>query len=126
MTKLTCFNPEFTKFVWLLLLVVTSSGFASGATFTVTNTNDSGAGTLRQAVADANAVPSDDVIQFDTTVFGTLKTITLTTGNLQINNNGTLIINGTGASLLTVSGNNSSRVFSIIGNAVLYCIITYI
>jgi hypothetical protein len=37
----------------------------SAATFTVTNTNDSGAGSLRQAILDANASPGPDTIVFD-------------------------------------------------------------
>ncbi len=36
----------------------------SAATFTVTNTNDSGAGSLRQAILDANAAAGDDTIDF--------------------------------------------------------------
>lgn len=40
-----------------------SCGFA--ATFTVSNTNDSGAGSLRQAILDANASPGADKIVFD-------------------------------------------------------------
>jgi parallel beta-helix repeat protein len=35
------------------------------ATVVVTNTNDSGPGSLRQALLDANAAPGDDVIGFD-------------------------------------------------------------
>ncbi len=35
------------------------------ATFTVTNTNDSGAGSLRQAILDANAAAGADTIAFD-------------------------------------------------------------
>lgn len=34
------------------------------ATFTVTNTSDSGAGSLRQAITDANALPGTDTIAF--------------------------------------------------------------
>lgn len=37
----------------------------SAATFTVTNTKGSGAGSLRQAVLDANAAASADTIVFD-------------------------------------------------------------
>ncbi len=35
------------------------------ATFTVTNTNDSGAGSLRQAITDANAAGGSDIIAFN-------------------------------------------------------------
>ena len=38
---------------------------ASAATFTVTNTNDSGAGSLRQAILDANAAGGADTIAFN-------------------------------------------------------------
>ena len=38
---------------------------AQAATFTVTNTSDSGAGSLRQAILDANANPGLDTIAFD-------------------------------------------------------------
>ena len=37
----------------------------AAATFTVTNANDSGAGSLRQAILDANANFGDDVIEFN-------------------------------------------------------------
>ena len=37
----------------------------SASTFTVTNTNDSGAGSLRQAILDANASPGLDTVQFN-------------------------------------------------------------
>jgi uncharacterized protein (TIGR03437 family) len=82
----------------------------------VANTNDSGAFSLRQAIttANTNGAGLDDII-FDNTVFNTQRTITLTTGELAINTN--LTINAPGANLLTVSGNNSSRVFSVISNS---------
>ena len=71
----------------------------------VTNNNDSGAGSLRQAIVDACV---SSTITFAGGVSGT---ITLTSGELVINKN--LTIQGPGASLLSISGNNSSRVFSI-------------
>ncbi|MCB0065082.1 MAG: hypothetical protein KDE19_23320, partial [Caldilineaceae bacterium] len=41
------------------------TGVAQAATFTVTNTNDSGSGSLRQAILDANARSGVDVILFN-------------------------------------------------------------
>jgi hypothetical protein len=75
------------------------------AAVTVINTNDSGPGSLRQAIADAS---STDTIDFAPGVTGT---ITLTSGELFINK--VLTIKGPGANLLTVSGNNASRVFNV-------------
>ena len=51
---------------------------ARAANFTVTNTNDSGPGSLRQAILDANANAGADVINFQITCVGCplLKTIT--------------------------------------------------
>ena len=73
------------------------------ATLTVTSTADSGPGSLRDTIAAAS--PGDTI---DFSVAGT---ITLTTGMLTIGKN--LTITGPGASSLTISGNNSSTVFSI-------------
>ena len=49
-------------FCGLFLLIPTLAG---AATFTVTNTNDSGAGSLRQAITDANAAAGADTIAFN-------------------------------------------------------------
>ena len=46
------------------------------ATFTVTNSNDSGSGSLRQAIADANAAAGADSIEFAAAFTG--QTIALT------------------------------------------------
>ncbi len=73
----------------------------------VTNTNDNGPGSLRQAIADALA---GDTINFN--LGAGPHTITLTTGELLIDKNVT--INGSGADVLTVSGTNSFRIFHII------------
>ncbi|BAY79402.1 hypothetical protein NIES25_58870 (plasmid) [Nostoc linckia NIES-25] len=82
-------------------------------TYTVTNTNDSGAGSLRQAIINASNDPGIETIVFDATgIFGdaTPDTITLTSGELNITQG--VIIQGTGANKLTISGNNTSRIFN--------------
>ncbi|HWS72451.1 MAG TPA: right-handed parallel beta-helix repeat-containing protein, partial [Thermoanaerobaculia bacterium] len=89
-------------------LAVLAAPSADAATFTVTNTSDAGAGSLRDAIAQANNNLGADVITFNASVTGT---ITLTTGQLYISDD--LDVQGPGASVLTVSGNNSSRVFYI-------------
>jgi hypothetical protein len=78
------------------------------STFTVFNLNDSGAGSLRQAVFDANANPGADVIDF---ALGVTGTISLTGGQVTITDD--LQIDGPGASQIAVSGNDASRVFGI-------------
>jgi ELWxxDGT repeat protein len=71
----------------------------------VTNTNDSGPGSLRHVIANAN---NGAVITFASNVTDTIK---LTSGEISINKN--LTINGPGADVLAIGGNNSSRVFNI-------------
>ena len=68
---------------------------AQAAVLTVTNTQDSGAGSLRDTIA---AAADGDTIQFDAALNG--QTITLTSGQILINK--TLTINGPGADKLTV------------------------
>jgi hypothetical protein len=47
------------------ILLACIEGIARAATFMVTNTNDSGPGSLRQAILDANAAPGTDTIAFN-------------------------------------------------------------
>ncbi|MFN0051552.1 MAG: hypothetical protein ACKV0T_05135 [Planctomycetales bacterium] len=74
----------------------------------VTNLNDSGAGSLRSAVATANDSPGADVIRFQPHLAGT---IVLTTGQMEIRD--ALTIDGPGMSRLTISGNFATRVFKM-------------
>ncbi len=74
----------------------------------VTNTNDSGLGSLRQALAIANDGDTIDA----TDISGV---ITLTTGQLLVDKSVT--INGAGADLLAVDGNATSRVFQTVTGA---------
>lgn len=86
---------------------------ANAATFTVTTLADGGAGSLRQAIEDANGNAGADVINFQAGLTGT---ITLTTGQLEVTDS--VDIQGPGASTITVSGNDASRVFYLyIGSA---------
>lgn len=80
------------------------------ATFAVTNTNDSGVGSLRQAILDANSFAGSDEIVFSLRGNGA-KTITLTSGQLGITDD--LFISGLGQNKLTISGNQASRVFEV-------------
>jgi predicted outer membrane repeat protein len=80
--------------------------------FVVTNTNDNGEGSLRQAILNANAISGTDTITFAGTMAdATADIVTLTSGELFIGSN--LTISSTGANLLTINGNNASSVFSI-------------
>src|SRR5262245_40626719 len=78
------------------------------STLHVSTLADGGAGSLRDAVAQANAHTGADVIVFDDGLAGT---IALSGGELDITDD--LKINGPGADKLTVSGGNLSRVFQV-------------
>jgi predicted outer membrane repeat protein len=84
------------------------TSYAHAATHSATNTNDSGANSLRQAILDANADISTPVVVDATTVSGT---ITLSTGQLAITNG--MAVQGPGAGQLTIDGNHASRIFYV-------------
>ncbi len=67
---------------------------------------------LREAIGLANEGPGLDKITFATSLFGSAKTITLSNlGDLDIATSMEII--GPGANLLTISGNNASRIFNV-------------
>jgi hypothetical protein len=85
-------------------------------TFTVTNTNDSGAGSLRQAITNADASTGTNVINFSGLFDdGLAHTISLTGGGLSITDDTT--IQGTNPNLLTISEDSASRVFDVTSGA---------
>jgi hypothetical protein len=86
---------------------------ATAATLQVANLADSGPGSLRQAVLDANADPGADEITFAPGLTGA---ITLTSGEILIT--APLAVDGPGAGVLTVSGNDHSRIFHVENSAV--------
>src|SRR5262249_32962800 len=77
----------------------------------VSNVNDDGPGSLRSAIA---LTLSGGVITFDTNLSG--ATITLTNGQLFVQNSLTIDASAMG-NRVTISGNNSSRVLMISNNA---------
>ena len=85
------------------------------ATFTVTNTNTTGLGSLYQAIVDANATPAADVIGFDiATGSGVIKTISPTPSTLLPDITAPLTIDGT-----TQPGYAGSPVIELTGARVL-------
>jgi hypothetical protein len=82
---------------------------AQATTFTVTNLNDSQAGSLRQAITDAESSPGADTIGFQSGLSGT---ITLASQLPTITDTAGLTIDGAGANI-TVSGNDMVRVFVV-------------
>ncbi len=76
------------------------------ATFTVTNTNDSGAGSLREAIAQANTQTGADTIVFDPSIFTTTQTIRL---NSQLIVDDSVSIQGTGLNLVKISGDANNN-----------------
>ena len=89
---------------------VLASSAARAATFNVTSTVDAGAGNLRQAVLNANASSANDTI-----TFASNGVFVLISGALEISNKGSLTING--AAGISISGNNTSRIFFIDSDA---------
>ncbi len=90
----------------VLFALLTFPAFVRAGTVTVTNSNDSGAGSLRQTIANAT---SGDTVLFSTSLFG--STITLTSGAISLNKDVRII--GLGDDSTIISGNNSSRIFTI-------------
>ena len=90
-----------------MFLFLSPTVFAS--TFTVTSTGDSGPGTLRQAIIDANSNPGPDTINFN--LPGGSGTITLLSNLPPITD--TVTIDGSGQDV-TIDGNhNASPIFWI-------------
>jgi hypothetical protein len=86
------------------------------ATFTVMNTSNNGAGSLRQAFLDAESNSEADTILFDAAVEGQtiqmLGTIVVNTGTVTLN--GGTISNG-----VTLSGNHQNTIFRVESGAML-------
>jgi hypothetical protein len=106
--KSSIFNSN----IFQVLLVILSLLFLQNSTGqTVTNLNDSGAGSFRQAIEASEATPGDGVISFTSGLSGT---IILASDLPVITQNLTIIGPGIG---IILSGNNSWKMFNVINNA---------
>jgi len=94
-------QPAMVRICLALTCAVATSAYAN--IITVTNTNDSGPGSFRQALADAN--------DGDTIDFAVTGTIGLTSGELLVDEN--IAISGPGPDNLTTDGKSKTRVFHI-------------
>lgn len=99
------FNLEKLLLICILLGLSTPS---LAINYSVTNTNDSGTGSLREAILLANASSSNDTITF--TVNGTINLDTTLTVNKP---NSTLTITGNGAASTILNGQNSVQVLNV-------------
>jgi alpha-tubulin suppressor-like RCC1 family protein len=93
---------------YLLAVFALVAGWSNAAVFTVTNSNDAGAGSLRQAIIDANGTVGAHTINFDAATDGV--PIILTTGSLP---NVTRDVNFTGNGYLNtiVDGGGTTQTF---------------
>jgi hypothetical protein len=91
------------RFAALGVLLCAMVPQSRAATITVTNTNDSGLGSLREALRNAH---DDDKI-----IFAVSGTIGLTSGGLPITKN--ITISGPGSDQLSIDGNQALLVFGI-------------
>ncbi len=114
---------KFARIFVLVWFTFCAGSTVSAITYTVTKTADTNDGicdadcSLREAVTAANATADNDVVAFSA-LFDSAQTITLSGAEIVVASNGSLTINGPGANLLTISGNNASRILSSSANAV--------
>lgn len=102
-------SSAMTRLVLALVFVCMCALPVAAATYTVANTDDSGTGSLRQAILDANANAGADII--DAT--GVSGTITINPANYFLVITDDVTILGPGQANLTISGGGASRIFWI-------------
>jgi predicted outer membrane repeat protein len=101
--------------VWATLWLLGAAGAAGAAVFTVNSGADSGSGSLRQAIENANTSAGEDTVN----VASSVREIRLTS-SLAIN--GDVRVYGSGA---TVRGPRTARLFNVSGGAVAFDSFTF-
>lgn len=100
-------------------LLVDSFTISAATPIVVTSNADSGAGSLRAALATAAGTPAFNVITFAPALNG--GSITLTSDEIVVNDAGGIVIDAFSLSGgITISGGNSSRIFSVESPALMY------
>jgi len=103
--------PPFIAHVFASLALIGILSRAEAAIMTVSSSADSGACTLRAAVATALTQAGPDEIRFADALNG--QTITLTSGEIAIGAQQVMVDTAGLANGITLSGNNASRIFSV-------------
>src|SRR5688572_14836355 len=92
----------------IVLAAATAFSTASIATtYTVTNTNDSGPGSLRKAITDANGTSINDFVVFASGVSGQIDL----QSELAITSK--IVITGPGADILAIDGGDETRLITL-------------
>ena len=99
--------------VWLAGCLLIPAA-ANATTYTVTNLNDSGVGSLRAAITSANTDPGSTIV-FQSGLAGTIK---LASSLPDITVSGSMTITGPGPSALTISGQDQYNLLAITSGTV--------
>ncbi len=105
-------NQNILKQYLLLSLFLIASTISRGAIYNVTNTFDTGDGSLRQAIVRANANSGMDIIVFAGNTDG--FPITITSGNMSISDD--LVIDGNGQAKTIIMDDGSGYTFEVAAN----------
>ena len=116
------FSPPLIVAASIALFAFLASPFASAVDYVVTTTDDTvnagdGVTSLREAITSANTAGGANTITFSATLYSAGQPALIQLGSTLPNLTGNLAINGPGANLMTVSGQNSVRIFRVLAGA---------
>lgn len=93
--------------------LTSNASVASAASFSVTNCNDSGSGSFRQAILDANAAAGADTISISATCTAS-SPVNVASRIDVVSGGGDLTISGPGASSFVLDGGDAVQIFSVL------------